>query len=67
MKPLSRSKLIQLRFVFLIFKVFPYGGVQRDMLRIAADLVGLGHKVHILTGEWRGDAPPVGVTYEVLH
>jgi UDP-glucose:(heptosyl)LPS alpha-1,3-glucosyltransferase len=67
LKPLSRSKLIQLRFVFLIFKVFPYGGVQRDMLRIAADLVGLGHKVDILTGEWRGDAPPAGVTYEVLH
>jgi UDP-glucose:(heptosyl)LPS alpha-1,3-glucosyltransferase len=66
LKPLRRSKIIQLRFVFLIFKVFPYGGVQRDMLRIAADLIGLGHKVHILTGEWRGDAPPAGVTHEVL-
>ncbi len=66
MKSLSRSKLTQLRFAFLIFKVFPYGGVQRDMLRIAIDLVGLGHKVHILTGEWRGDTPPAGVTYEVL-
>ena len=46
-----------LKFAFLIFKYFPYGGVQRDMLRIALDLTALGHVVTIYTGEWRGDKP----------
>jgi UDP-glucose:(heptosyl)LPS alpha-1,3-glucosyltransferase len=46
-----------MKFAFLIFKYFPYGGVQRDMLRIAEDCAKLGHKVTIYTGEWRGDRP----------
>ncbi len=36
------------------------------MLRIANDLVRLGHQVNILTGEWRGDAPASGIVYTVL-
>ena len=51
------SETNQLRFAFLIFKVFQYGGVQRDMLRIANDLASNGHSVTIFTGEWRGDMP----------
>jgi UDP-glucose:(heptosyl)LPS alpha-1,3-glucosyltransferase len=46
-----------LKFAFLIFKYFPYGGVQRDMLRIAEDCAKQGHQVTIYTGEWRGDRP----------
>jgi UDP-glucose:(heptosyl)LPS alpha-1,3-glucosyltransferase len=46
-----------LTFAILIFKYFPFGGVQRDMLRIAKDLIALGHKVTIYTGEWCGDLP----------
>lgn len=46
-----------MKFAFLIFKYFPYGGVQRDMLRIARDCVALGHEVTIFTGEWRGEQP----------
>ena len=46
-----------MKLAFLIFKYFPYGGVQRDMLRIAQDCVQLGHTVTILTGEWRGEQP----------
>lgn len=46
-----------MKLAFLIFKYFPYGGVQRDMLRIAKDCLSLGHEVTILTGEWRGDLP----------
>jgi UDP-glucose:(heptosyl)LPS alpha-1,3-glucosyltransferase len=45
------------RFAFLIFKYFPFGGVQRDMLRIANDLAQLGHEVDIYTGHWRGALP----------
>lgn len=46
-----------MRLAFLIFKYFPYGGVQRDMLRIAEDCVKSGHQVTIYTGEWRADLP----------
>jgi len=46
-----------LKFAFLIFKYFPFGGVQRDMLRIANDCAANGHEVTIYTGEWRGDKP----------
>lgn len=46
-----------MKCAFLIFKYFPYGGVQRDMLRIARDCVSLGHEVTIFTGEWRCDLP----------
>ena len=46
-----------MKFAFLILKYFPYGGVQRDMLRIARDCVALGHEVTIFTGEWRGERP----------
>jgi UDP-glucose:(heptosyl)LPS alpha-1,3-glucosyltransferase len=46
-----------LKFAFLIFKYFPFGGVQRDMMRIAEDCAKQGHQVTIYTGEWRGDLP----------
>ncbi|WP_029148079.1 glycosyltransferase family 4 protein [Methylophilus sp. 5] len=54
-----------MKFAFLIFKYFPYGGVQRDMLRIARDCVALGHEVTIFTGEWRGDLPQ-GITVHLF-
>ena len=57
-----------MRFAFLIFKVFQYGGVQRDMLRIANDLAELGHSVTIFTGEWRGDMPThTLIKHQVFH
>jgi UDP-glucose:(heptosyl)LPS alpha-1,3-glucosyltransferase len=56
-----------MHYAFLIFKVFPYGGVQRDMLRIANDLADAGHSVTIFTGEWRGDLPKnPAITRQVL-
>jgi len=55
-----------LKFAFLIFKVFPYGGVQRDMLRIAHDCALVGHEVTIYTGEWRGEMPGAGIQVQVL-
>ena len=46
-----------MKFAFVIFKYFPFGGVQRDMLRIANDCLSAGHDVVIYTGAWRGDMP----------
>ena len=46
-----------MNFAFLIFKYFPFGGVQRDMLRIAQNCALKGHNVTIYTGQWRGEKP----------
>lgn len=46
-----------MKFAFIIFKYFPYGGVQRDMLRIAQDCMALGHEVTVFTGQWQGEKP----------
>jgi UDP-glucose:(heptosyl)LPS alpha-1,3-glucosyltransferase len=55
-----------LKFAFVIFKYFPFGGVQRDMLRIATDCLSAGHEVVIYTGEWRGDMPDSRIKVRVL-
>jgi len=46
-----------MKFAFIIFKYFPFGGMQRDMLRTAIELVKRGHTVEIFTLSWQGDAP----------
>lgn len=46
-----------MKFAFIIFKYFPFGGMQRDMLRTANELVRLGHMVEIFTMTWQGDVP----------
>lgn len=55
-----------LKFAFLIFKYFPYGGVQRDMLRIATELTQLGSQVDIFTISWAGDAPAAGINVRLI-
>lgn len=52
---LSHIRFSGLRFALVIFKYFPYGGVQRDMLRMAKELVARGHVVDVLTMKWQGD------------
>ena len=46
-----------MKFAFIIFKYFPYGGMQRDMLRTANELLKRGHQVEIFTLNWQGDIP----------
>ena len=45
-----------MRLAFCIFKYFPYGGIQRDMARIAAACMARGHSVHIFTLRWQAPA-----------
>lgn len=54
-----------MRFAFTIFKYFPFGGMQRDMLRTANELVKRGHTVEIFCLSWQSDAP-VDITTHVL-
>ena len=45
------------QLAFAIGKYFEYGGLQRDMHRIASVCAQHGHQVHILTGDWQGARP----------
>ncbi|WP_062064622.1 lipopolysaccharide core heptose(I) kinase RfaP [Cellvibrio sp. OA-2007] len=40
---------------FAIFRYFPFGGLQRDMLAIAQAAVERGHQVSIFCGDWQGE------------
>jgi UDP-glucose:(heptosyl)LPS alpha-1,3-glucosyltransferase len=59
-----------MRYAFIIFKYFPYGGMQRDMLRTANQLLKRGHQVDIFTMSWQGPLPndksPAGISVHVL-
>lgn len=42
---------------FLIYAYFPYGGQQRDFLRVALACVARGHAVKVYTMKWQGPTP----------
>jgi len=46
-----------MKLAFALFKYFPYGGLQRDCIKIAQECVRRGHQVDIFTLEKTGDIP----------
>ncbi len=46
-----------MRFAFCIFKYFPYGGIQRDLLKVVRECRARGHAVKVFTLRW--EANPV--------
>lgn len=42
---------------FCLYKYFPFGGLQRDFLRIAQTVAARGHDVRVYTQSWQGEAP----------
>ncbi len=48
---------------FCLYKYFPHGGLQRDMLRIAHACESRGFSIHVYTTSWEGPAPE---TFEVF-
>lgn len=44
-------------FAFALYKYFPYGGLQRDFLRIAKTVRARGHQIRVYSISWQGDAP----------
>ena len=44
-----------MRLAFCLFKYFPFGGLQRDFLRIASECKKRGHEIHVYTTEWEGE------------
>ena len=47
-----------MNIVFAIFKYFPHGGLQCDMLHIAEALIARGDRVTVFCHHWDDDAPP---------
>jgi UDP-glucose:(heptosyl)LPS alpha-1,3-glucosyltransferase len=50
-----------MKLLFCLFHYFPYGGLQRDCLRIAQACMVAGHQVDIITQTWEGPRIP-GIT-----
>ena len=46
-----------MRLAFCLFKYFPYGGLQRDLLDLALFRARAGDEVFIYTMEWQGERP----------
>ncbi|MCL2523447.1 MAG: glycosyltransferase family 4 protein [Betaproteobacteria bacterium] len=46
-----------MQLAFCLYKYFPYGGLQRDFLRIALACQARGHAVRVYTLSWSGDIP----------
>lgn len=46
-----------MKLAFTLFKYFPYGGLQRDFMRIATICRDHGHSVDVFTLEWNGPKP----------
>ncbi len=46
-----------MKLAFVLFKYFPFGGLQRDMRRIAQECQSWGHEIHIYCLTWEGEIP----------
>ena len=47
-----------MQLAFLLYKYFPFGGLQRDFLRIALECQQRGHAIRVYCLAWEGDIPP---------
>lgn len=46
-----------MRLAFILYKYFPFGGLQRDFMRIALECQGRGHSIRVYTPIWEGEIP----------
>ncbi|KMK17544.1 glucosyltransferase I RfaG [Pluralibacter gergoviae] len=42
---------------FCLYKYFPFGGLQRDFMRIARTVAARGHRVRVYAWSWKGERP----------
>ena len=55
-----------MKFLLAIYKYNPFGGLQRDTLRLIQELTGRGHEVIVFTTAWDGPEPPAGTKLELV-
>ena len=53
-----------MKFLIAIYRCDPFGGLQRDTIRLIEELAGRGHAVTVFTARWDGPLPPDGVSLE---
>ncbi len=46
------------KLAFCLFKYFPFGGLQRDFMRIATEALARQHTIDVFTMEWQGEKNP---------
>src|SRR5579883_93086 len=47
-----------MKLAFCLFNYFPFGGLQRDFLRIAKTCLQRGHEIDVYTAKWEGEKDP---------
>ena len=47
-----------MKIAFCLFNYFPFGGLQRDFLRIATECLARNHTVDVYVMNWEGEIPP---------
>lgn len=52
-----------MQLAFILYKYFPFGGLQRDFMRIALECQQRGHAIRVYSMFWEGEIPP---GFEVL-
>ncbi len=48
-----------MKLAFCLFRYFPFGGLQRDFLRIAHECLRRGHTVDVYSMKWEGSPDPL--------
>ncbi len=57
-----------MKLAFCLFKFFPFGGLERDFLRIARACKNRGHDIHVYTMRWEGGPEPdFKIHYLTVH
>jgi len=46
-----------MNLAFVLYKYFPFGGLQRDFMRIALECQKRGHAIRVYTPIWEGEVP----------
>ena len=46
-----------MRLAFILYKYFPFGGLQRDFMRIALECQQRGHAIRVYAPIWEGEVP----------
>lgn len=46
-----------MKLAFCLFKYYPFGGLERDFLRIAKTCQLRGHEIHVYVMQWQGEIP----------
>ncbi len=46
-----------MKLAFCLYKFFPFGGLERDFLRISRICANRGHTIHVFTRSWEGPKP----------